>query len=97
MPQISQQKKDKIAEQILYYLFSTSPEAKFTADIAREIARDEEFTKSLLLELNKKSFTISVSKNPNGKTYQRRQRWRLSETAYKAYSKHSSNYSRQLQ
>ena len=48
MPRISQQKKDKISEQILHYLFTISPEAKFVSDIGKEVARDEEFVKSLL-------------------------------------------------
>lgn len=87
MPQISQSKKDKIAEQILHYLFSTTPEAKFTSQISREIARDEEFTKFLLQDLQKKNIIISIKKNPKGKDYTRRQRWRLSDTIYQIYQK----------
>lgn len=86
MPKISQQKKDKISEQILHYLFSVSPELKFTSEIATEIARDEEFTKSLLTELKLKSLVTEVNKNSLGKEYLRRQRWRLSNSAYNAYS-----------
>jgi predicted transcriptional regulator with HTH domain len=89
MPPISQQKKNKIVEQILYYLFSISPNAVFTNVIANEVARDEEFTKSLLLGLRKQGLVLEVNKNPNGKEYQKRQRWRLSDAAYKAYSKHN--------
>jgi hypothetical protein len=88
MPPISQQKKNKIIEQILYYLFSISPNAVFTNVIANEIARDEEFTKSLLVELASKDLVLEVNKNPDGKKYQKRQRWRLSDRAYSAYAKH---------
>jgi predicted transcriptional regulator with HTH domain len=91
MPQISQKKKDKIAEQILYYLFSISPEAKFTSDVAQEIARDEEFTKNLLQELKTKKLVIEITKNSQGSDYLRRQRWRLSNEAFDIYKKHQSS------
>ncbi|MFH1803094.1 MAG: hypothetical protein ABH864_06645 [archaeon] len=88
MPPISQPKKDKISEQILHHLFSVSPQPKFTAEIAREIARDEEFTKLLLTELKSKSLVAEVTKNSGGTDYLRRRRWRLSNSAFEAYSKH---------
>jgi len=82
---ICQQKKDKISEQILALLYSNSPKNFFTSHIAREIARDEEFTKKLLLELKDKKMVVEVNKNPLGRQYIRRARWRLSNQAYKAY------------
>ena len=87
MPKISQQKKDKIAEQILHHLFSISPNAIHTNAIAREIARDEEFTKFLLQELKKKDLVVEINKNPRGTDCTRRQRWRLSNQVYSIYSK----------
>lgn len=87
MPRISQQKKEKIQEQILHYLFSISPEARFTSEIAKETARDEEFTKSLLLDLKSKALVIEMNKNPEGGQYAKRQRWRLSPQVYNAYQK----------
>ena len=95
MPRISQQKKDKISEQILHYLFTLSPDAIFTNAIGIELARDEEFVKLLLLELEKKQLVIQVNKNPSGTDYIRRQRWRLSNQAYEAYKKHQSLQSSQ--
>ena len=88
MPPISQPKKDKISEQILAYLFSLAPEPKFTSSIAEEIARDEEFTKFLLLELEKKKIIIQVRKNQHGTPYIRRQRWRLTNNTFEVYKKH---------
>lgn len=82
---ISQQKKDKIFEQILAYLYSINPKPVFTSYIAKEIARDEEFIKKLLLELNKKGLVVKIKKNPKGIPYSRRIRWKLSEKAYQAY------------
>ncbi|MBI2071269.1 MAG: hypothetical protein HYT79_11805 [Elusimicrobia bacterium] len=85
MPKISQEKKDKIIEQILHYLFSVSPQPQFTASIAKNIARDEEFIKLILQELKTKNLIIEVNKNPKGFQYQRRQRWLLSEQVYKVF------------
>ena len=90
MPSISNKKREKISEQILHYLFSVSPLAKFTSEIAKEIARDEEFTKSILKELKTKSLVIEVNKNPFGFDYIRRQRWLLSPQAYEAYKAHQT-------
>jgi hypothetical protein len=87
MPTISQSKKDKISEQILHHLFSLSPQSLFTSEIAQEIARDEEFTKTLLTELKSKGLVAEVAKNPSGEDYLRRRRWRLTTPAFEAYSK----------
>jgi predicted transcriptional regulator len=82
---ISKEKKDKISEQILAFLYSTSPKPIFTYHIAEEIARDEEFVKKLLLELKGRNLVIEVKKNPKGKQYVRRSRWKLSDAVYEAY------------
>ena len=88
MPRLSQQKRDKIAEQILHYLFTIAPQSIFTVFLAREIARDEEFTLTLLKELKRKGLVIEIAKNAQGLNYIRRKRWRLSDQAYSAYQKH---------
>lgn len=85
MPQISEKTKNKIFENIIHYLFAKSPESIYTSKIAEEIARDEEFTKSLLLELAKKKIVVEVKKSPKGEDYKLRRRWRLTEKAYAAY------------
>ncbi len=82
---ISDKKKEKISEQILSYLYSINPKSIFTSQIAEEVARDEEFIKNLLLNLKKRNLIVEVKKNPKGKTYVRRSRWRLSDAAYTAY------------
>jgi len=88
MPKISEQKIEKISEQIISHLFSIFPKQIFTADIAKELARDEEFMKNLLLELEKKELVIKINKNPKGFQYSRRLRWRISNKAYEIYKKH---------
>ena len=85
---LSKEKKEKISEQILAYLYSLAPEAKFTSHIARELARDEEFIKRLLSELKEKNLIIEIKKNPMGKEYTKRSRWKLSPQAHQVYQSH---------
>lgn len=84
---ISKEKRNKILEQILAHLYSINPKPAFASHIAREIARDEEFIKSLLNELKKTGLVIEIKKNSKGKEYIRRSRWRLSDKAYEIYKK----------
>lgn len=86
MPTISKEKKERISEQILQYLFQSFPKQMFTSDIAKEIARDEEFIKVLMIDLEKKALVVRVDKNPEGINYLRRLRWRLSNKAHEIYS-----------
>jgi predicted transcriptional regulator with HTH domain len=85
---ISNDKKAKISEQILAFLYSASPKSFFTSQIAEEVARDEEFIKVLLYELKKKSLIVEIKKNPQGIVYSKRSRWRMSDSAYQAYKGH---------
>lgn len=89
---ISNEKKEKISEQILAHLYSIAPKPSFTLHIAKEIARDEEFIKSLLISLKNKGLVIEIKKNPEGKPYLKRSRWRLSEPAYLQYKKSQPRY-----
>lgn len=82
---ISKEKREKISEQILLFLYSVNPKLMFTLHIAQELARDEEFIKKILLELKEKKLVLEIKKNPKGIDYKRRSRWRLSDKAYQAY------------
>jgi predicted transcriptional regulator len=88
MPKISKQKIEKISEQILYYLYSVFPKQVFTSDIAKELARDEEFIKKLLIDLEKRELVTKIEKNPQGFSYSQRKRWRISNKAHTIYKKH---------
>jgi len=88
---ISKEKKDKIAEQILFFLFNNHLKPFFTSEISQELARDEEFTKKLLLDLSRKKVIIKISKNSSGLSYSRRLRWRLSDAAFKAYKEKTTS------
>ncbi len=91
MPRLSSKKVEKIQEQTLLFLYSIFPKQVFTVDIAREIARDEEFTKKLLLDLEKKELIIRVDKNSQGIKYEKRLRWRISNKTYEIYTLHQKN------
>ncbi len=82
---ISKEKREKISEQVLAYLFSINPKPAFTSHIAREVARDEEFIKNLLQYMKSKNFIVDVKKNPKGSDYLRRIRWKLTEATYTLY------------
>jgi len=87
---ISSKKKEKISEQILALIYSTSPKTLFTSQIAEEIARDEEFVKKLLIKLREKKLVVEIKKNPQGAIYKRRSKWRLSDAAYLSYKNYQS-------
>ena len=91
MPKISDLKKEKISEHVLSVLLDKYPEPVFTAHIAQEIARDEEFIKKILDELKNKDLISLIDKNSKGLKYSRRARWRLSTKAYTAYSTSANN------
>lgn len=82
---ISQEKRDKIKEQILLLLYHSFPTQPFTAEIARDLARDEEFIKILLVELKEKGLVLLIRKNAQGETFSRRLRWRLTNKVYEIY------------
>jgi len=86
---ISQAKKEKIIEQILAFLYESFPKQPFTSEIAREIARDEEFIKSILFEIKEKGLVVPIRKNKHGLNFTRRIRWRLSNKVYEVYQKQS--------
>ena len=86
---LSREKIEKICEQIIYYLYSVHPRLVFTSHVAREMARDEEFTKKLLLDLKKKKIITEVRKNPEGLDYKKRSRWKLSDASFRIYDSRS--------
>jgi len=83
---LSDEKKQKISEQIISLLFDQFPTQLFTAQISKELARDEEFTKGLLYDLKEKGLVISIKKNKKGELFLKRTKWQLSSKTYSAYS-----------
>lgn len=87
MPKISDEKIEKISEQILHYLYGVFPKLVFTVEVAREIARDEEFVKRLLLQMEERGLVVRVDKNSKGEVYSARMRWRISNKVHAVYSR----------
>lgn len=88
---ISKNKIEKIFEQILALLYSNNFRPLFISEIAKEIARDEEFVKRLILELRDKKLILKINKNPKGIPYIKRARWKLTDKTYETYKKHQNN------
>lgn len=84
---LSKEKRDKIAEQLLAHLYHSFPKQLFTAEIAKELARDEEFIKRLLFDLKDKNLVMSIKKNAKGEEFIRRIKWQLTMDAYNAYQR----------
>jgi len=82
---LSKDKKDRISEQILSFLYHSFPNEPFTAEIAREVVRDEEFIKRILFELKEKNLVLAIRKNNKGDLFSRRLKWRLSNKVYDVY------------
>ena len=87
MPKISSEKIKKVKEMILSVLYENSPKAMFTSYIAKEIARDEEFIKKIMTELEKENLVVLINNNTRGGNYLRRQTWRLKSNVYETYTK----------
>lgn len=90
MPVISSKNEEKISEQVINFLYSIFPKQIFTSDIAKELARDEEYIKKILIRLEKKSLVTKITKNPKGLKYIRRIRWRISNKAYDTFRKYQN-------
>lgn len=85
MSKLSKEKREKIMSNILSLLFHKYPAALFTSQISHEEARDEEFVKSLLIDLQNKNLVKAIRKNSKGDNYIRRIRWSLTNKAYNTY------------
>lgn len=88
---LSSEKREKISEQILAHLYLVTPKLVFTYNIAKELARDEEFVKKLLIDLKEKNLVTEIKKNPKGTTYLKRSRWKLTDAVYDSYKKHQNS------
>ena len=84
MSKLSEDKLKKIKEQILVELYHQGLKPLFTSELASLIVRDEEFVKRLLKELKKDGLVVEIDKSPQGHTYSKWKRWKLSDNAYKA-------------
>ncbi len=87
MSKLSQNKINKIKEEIISLLYNNNLKPMFTNEIANHLIRDEEFIKRILLELKKEGIIKEVIKSHKGTTYRRWRRWALFQKTYDAYNK----------
>ncbi len=80
MSRISQDKIDKIKENVLQQLFEETPKSLFTFEIAESQARDKEFILRILGELEKKRLVRQTQTD-----FTRKRKWTLTDDAYNAY------------
>jgi len=84
MSKLSEKTIKNIKEQLINMIFENSPKSLYTNELASLLARDEEFTKRLLLELKDQGLVEPVSKNPKGKNFLIRRRWKLTKAVLDA-------------
>ncbi len=77
MTKLSEKTKKLLKDDILSLLYNNPFKAMFTNEIAREIRRDNEFVKKLLLELKAMGLVENVKTNIRGKRYKKRMKWRI--------------------
>lgn len=82
MSKISNEKIEKIKEEILRVLYECYPEFKYTHDVSDLILRDDEFTLNLLKELEKLNL-VKILEESKGANIKRK--WSLNQIAYEKY------------
>ena len=69
MSKISLNTTNLLKDDIISILYENQLQPLLTIEIARELRRDKEFTKKLLLELKEKEILNEIKKNNKGKGY----------------------------
>ena len=85
MVRLSQDKIKLLKDDILSILYESKFQPLFTNQIATDLRRDNEFTKLLLLELEKEGVVERVKKNKLGKAYLSRIKWMIPLSVRQAY------------
>lgn len=82
MSKISQEKIEKIKDEIIRILYEDYPQFKYTSQISNILLRDKEFILDLLKELKKLNLVISIEES-KGKNVKRK--WSLNKITYEKY------------
>ena len=75
MVKLSLKTLNLLKDDIISILYENNLKPLLTKEIASELRRDKEFTKTLLNELKQKGILAEVKKNNKGKDYIKRSRW----------------------
>ena len=82
MSKISQERIERIKEEILRNLYESYPEFKYTYEVSDFVLRDDEFTLNLLKELKKVGLVEHLEESKGAKI---KRKWSLSNNAYEKY------------
>ncbi len=82
MSRISDEKKDRIKEEIVRVFFEQYPRRWWTYDISDEMIRDDEFILKLLKELENKGLVVNTKESKGGKI---KRKWGLSKLQYEKF------------
>jgi len=66
-------------------LYDNPLKPRFTNEIALELRRDNEFSKRLLLEMERDGYVERLKKDNNGKQFIRRIKWKIPDKIVKIY------------
>ena len=75
MVKLSNKTLNFLKDDIISILYENNLKPLLTKEIASELRRDKEFTKTLLNELKQQGILAEVKKNNKGKNYIKRIRW----------------------
>ena len=92
MVRLSEKTKLVLKADISSILYENPLRALFTKEIAFELRRDKEFTKALLLGMEKEGLVERIFKNSNGKLNKERIKWRIPEMVLKMYKESKSDF-----
>jgi hypothetical protein len=79
MVKLSSKTTSLLKDDIISIIYENQLNPLLTIEIAKELRRDKEFTKSLLEELKKQDVLVEIKKNNKGKNYIKRSRWAINQ------------------
>jgi len=77
MVKLSPRTLNLLKDDIISILYENQLKPLLTKEVANELRRDKEFTKTLLNELKQQDILAEVKKNNKGKDYIKRTRWMI--------------------
>ena len=86
MVKLSSNTINLLKDDIISILYENNLNPLLTMEIAKELRRDKEFTKRLLIELKEKGVIDQIKKNNKGKDYIKRSRWIINPGVLNKYN-----------